>query len=136
MATLLPSLKSGYDWQMTTAESNAASEDEVWPCCFCGELTRPDARSDCYRCGEYFHLRMTVTADGPDCGDVWIDDETMALQFACRNCLDQQGSASAEPSAPSEPSAPVEPTTLDAPRPSVRRAAPGSSARDLARRRR
>ena len=134
MATRSPSLKSGYDWQMTTAESNAANEGEAWPCCVCGELTRPDARSDCYRCGEYFHLRMTVTADGPDCGDVWIDDETMALQFACRNCLDQQGSASAEPA---PPSAPVEPMAAsDAPRSRVRRAAPGASARDLARRRR
>ena len=62
----------------------------IWPCVVCGEPAEPEARSDCYRCGEFFHLRLTTTATGPDCGDVWIDDEVMALQFACRNCLAEQ----------------------------------------------
>ena len=117
---------------MTTADPETLSEDGLWPCCVCGELTRPDARSDCYRCGDYFHLRLTTTDTGPDCGDVWIDDETMALQFACRNCLDQQGSAPD----PSSPSPTASTPAADEPRTSVRRASPGSSARDLARRRR
>ena len=56
---------------MTTDTS--VSEDtrkDVWPCTVCGEAAGPEARSDCYRCGEYFHLRLTTTATGPDCGDV------------------------------------------------------------------
>ena len=75
----------------TDAPTSEDASNEAWPCVVCGEPAGPDARSDCYRCGEYFHLRLTTTATGPDCGDVWIDDEVMALQFACRNCLDEQG---------------------------------------------
>lgn len=108
-----------------------STAEDVWPCSVCGEPAGPEARSDCYRCGEYFHLRLTTTATGPDCGDVWIDDEVMALQFACRNCLDQQ----AESQAPTD-AAPAPPEQEHEPRPRARRASGGASARDLARRRR
>ena len=114
---------------MTT---EAETSEGAWPCSVCGEPARPEARSDCYRCGEYFHLRLTTTATGPDCGDVWIDDEVMALQFACRNCLNQQAGLTA----PEDEQPPaIEP---DAPEPKrrARRASGGASARDLARRRR
>lgn len=104
---------------MTTDPSVAETS---LPCSVCGDPAGPEARSDCYRCGEYFHLRLTTTATGPDCGDVWIDDEVMALQFACRNCLMEQAG-----DLPGE-----EPPE----RPKARRAASGESARDLARRRR
>ncbi|MCY4620022.1 MAG: hypothetical protein OXD50_15920 [Chloroflexi bacterium] len=114
---------------MTTEPS--VTED-TWPCSVCGELAGPDARSDCYRCGEYFHLRLTTTATGPDCGDVWLDDEVMALQFACRNCLAEQAGETAPPG--QEPPPPEEPSEPALPR--ARRATGGTSARDLARRRR
>ncbi len=114
---------------MTT---DATISEDAWPCSVCGEPAAPDARSDCYRCGEYFHLRLTTTATGPDCGDVWIDDEVMALQFACQNCLMEQAGEmapnDAEPPAP-EPQEPPE-------QPRAQRAARGATARDLARRRR
>ena len=104
---------------MTT---DASVVEDTWPCSVCGEPARPDGRSDCYRCGEYFHLRLTTTATGPDCGDVWIDDEVMALQFACRNCLNEQMGESAPEQPPEKPRA--------------RKATSGATARDLARRRR
>ncbi len=114
---------------MTT---DVSVSEGAWPCVVCGEPAAPDARSDCYRCGEYFHLRLTTTATGPDCGDVWIDDEVMALQFACRICLAEQAG---EPAPGSD-----EPTASDSvPEPSkprARRASGGATARDLARRRR
>ncbi len=114
---------------MTT---DAAHSEDTWPCSVCGEPAGPEARSDCYRCGEYFHLRLTTTATGPDCGDVWIDDEVMALQFACRNCLaEQMGEPVPNDDTPPAPE-PAEPPE----RPRARRAASGASARDLARRRR
>lgn len=114
---------------MTT---DAPTSEGIWPCSVCGEPAAPDARSDCYRCGEFFHLRLTTTATGPDCGDVWIDDEVMALQFACRTCLAEQ--AGETTSAPEAPSSPVEQESSRRPR--ARRAASGATARDLARRRR
>lgn len=110
--------------------SHATVSEETWPCNVCGEPAGPEARSDCYRCGEYFHLRLTTTATGPDCGDVWIDDEVMALQFACRNCLaEQAGESAPEVDEPPAAEPPVAPTR-------VRKASGGTSARDLARRRR
>ena len=104
---------------MTT---DASVTEDTWPCSVCGEPAGPDARSDCYRCGEYFHLRLTTTSSGPDCGDVWIDDEVMALQFACRNCLNEQAG---------QPTPEVPPE-----KPRARKASSGETARDLARRRR
>ncbi len=106
------------------------ADGSAWPCAVCGEPAAPDSRTDCYRCGEFFHLRLTITADGPDCGDVWIDDEVMALQFACRNCLEDRDDV-VEPEAPTE--APQTERTASS---RVRRAPSGTSARDLARRRR
>lgn len=106
------------------------STDEI-PCVVCNDPARPDGRSDCYICGEFFHLRLTTTAEGPDCGDVWIDDEVMALQFACRNCLDERMHQESMLDSTSQP---PEPPALEPRR--VRKAAPGASARDLARRRR
>ncbi len=105
------------------------SNDDV-RCAVCNEPAAPDGRSDCYICGDYFHLRLTTTADGPDCGDVWIDDEVMALQFACRRCLDERMGAQQ----PDPDPQPIEESPRQARR--IRRAEPGASARDLARRRR
>lgn len=104
--------------------------DEIL-CVVCDEPAPPDGRSDCYICGEFFCLRLTTTATGPDCGDVWIDDEVMALQFACRTCLDERMN---EGTAPEVMSQSPEPPAEESRR--VYRAAPGASARDLARRRR
>lgn len=114
---------------MTT---EASVSEDTWPCIVCGDPAGPEARSDCYRCGEYFHLRLTTTASGPDCGDVWIDDEVMALQFACRNCLAEQAGEVSEPA--DEP--PLPETEPEPPRRRARRASSGATARDLARRRR
>lgn len=112
--------------------SESSTEEATWPCIVCGEPAGPENRSDCYRCGEYFHLRLTTTATGPDCGDVWIDDESMALQFACRNCLaERAGEAPARDDTPPEPEISATPQ-----KPRARRAPTGASARDLARRRR
>lgn len=120
----------------TDVPSTEDTPEETWPCSVCGEPAAPDARSDCYRCGEYFHLRLTTTASGPDCGDVWIDDEVMALQFACRTCLAEQAGES-DPEA-AGPTPPVQPLVQEEPvqRPRARRASGGATARDLARRRR
>ena len=109
--------------------SHAISESKLPACVVCDEPAAPEARSDCYRCGDYFHLRLTTTATGPDCGDVWIDDEVMALQFACHNCLaEQRGESTPIPDDTSR----AQPVAEVSPKRS-RRASEGASARDLAR---
>ncbi len=126
---------------MTTTD--AETNTSAWLCAVCGGPSAPEARADCYRCGEYFHLRLTTTATGPDCGDVWIDDEVMALQFACRICLVEQRGEDAQTSVAEEPataggdaSPPDAAPDPEPPRPRAKRASVGTSARDLARRRR
>jgi len=109
--------------------SEAISKSELPLCVVCDEPAAPEARSDCYRCGAYFHLRLTTTATGPDCGDVWIDDEVMALQFACHSCLaEQRGESTTAP----DDALHTQPEADSSARRS-RRAAEGASARDLAR---
>ena len=129
-------------------------------CQICDEPLGEHETADCYLCGKLFHLQMLQTADGPDCGDVWIDDEVLALQFACRNCLEahaagqalspeaaavaqfeQQIAAALQGGAatPVESAEPDARAARDQPQRSrdpVRRAASGQSARDIARRRR
>lgn len=120
-------------------------------CHLCDQPMGEHETADCYLCGKLFHLQMIETADGPDCGDVWIDDEVLALQFACQNCIEAHaGGAPASPEAravqtaeqqiaaalqasPDPPPPARKPPAANGP---VRKAATGQSARDIARRRR
>lgn len=110
--------------------SQAASQPTAdgLPCAVCARPLCPDAQADCYSCGQYFHLGLTANSDVEDCGQVWLDDEVLALQFACNSCLEAQSGAA--PSNDAEDDA-----AREAP-PRVARAEPGLSARDLARWRR
>lgn len=113
-------------------------------CRICNQPMGEHETADCYVCGKLFHLQMIETADGPDCGDVWIDDEVLALQFACRDCIAAHaGGASESPEARAVRTveqqlsaalqAPPDPPPARGP---VRKAGAGQSARDIARRRR
>ena len=85
--------------------------------------------ADCLLCGRQFHLQMVEGAAGADCGDVWIDDEVLALQFACRPCIETHAG-------PGAAEADAAPAREAGPRRPIRPAAAGQSARDVARRRR
>ena len=61
---------------------------EVGPCVVCGEPAAEGASSVCNSCGGRFHLNQRNDGDDKDCGAVWIDDQYLALEFACRRCLD------------------------------------------------
>ena len=107
--------------------ANQPTADEAL-CAVCGRPLRPDAQADCYSCGQYFHLGLTANSDVEDCGQVWLDDEVLALQFACNRCLEAQTDAA--------PGGGTEGDSAHEAPPRVARAEPGLSARDLARRRR
>ena len=108
-----------------SASSAAGNEPEASGCVVCAAPLQADAQADCYRCGGYFHLALTANSEVEDCGQVWLDDEVLALQFACSRCLEEQID---EQDAPTE--APRRPASR------VARAKPGVSAQDIARRRR
>ena len=76
---------------MSPAASQPTAGDTS--CAVCGRPLRPDAQADCYSCGQYFHLGLTANSDVEDCGQVWLDDEVLALQFACNSCLEAQSDA-------------------------------------------
>lgn len=52
----------------------------------------------CHNCERPFHLRLVESAHGEDCGEVWINEQYLSLEFACNKCL---GNAPA--SVPAEP---------------------------------
>lgn len=37
-----------------------------------------------------FHLQQRQDVPGKDCGDVWIDEESLGLDFACFTCIEAQ----------------------------------------------
>lgn len=67
-------------------------------CHVCGNPLDPSASSTCNNCERLFHLRQREDADGIDCGQVWINELYLALEYACDICLGNSGEpGTAEP---------------------------------------
>ena len=67
-------------------------------CHVCGEPIAEWGHSLCNNCDRPFHLRQREDADGEDCGEVWINEQFLALEFACFVCLGKgAGPGNAEP---------------------------------------
>jgi len=58
-----------------------------WACTVCGEPVDETNSWACNGCGERFHLVLKRDQPGKDCGEVWINEQYLSLEFACRNCL-------------------------------------------------
>lgn len=71
-------------------------------CCVCGEPADETNASDCYGCGRLYHLNQRNDVVARDCGDVWLNDSTLALEFGCQTCIDERFG---EPDATTTPSA-------------------------------
>lgn len=41
----------------------------------------------CNSCGQAYHLNQRNDIPGGDCGQVWINEEHLSLEFACDSCL-------------------------------------------------
>jgi hypothetical protein len=70
-------------------------------CAVCGEDVSPAMSAECNWCGRRFHLNQRNDVESKDCGKVWIDEQYMALRFACDDCLaggrDEAPAAAARP---------------------------------------
>lgn len=66
-------------------------------CTVCGEPADDGTSSVCNSCGERFHLNQRNDAGGKDCGAVWINEQYLALEFACQRCLDEASGAAPKP---------------------------------------
>jgi hypothetical protein len=56
-------------------------------CSVCNEALTPTTEAWCGECGKSYHLNQRTDLPGKDCGSVWINEEHLALEFACYNCL-------------------------------------------------
>ena len=99
-------------------------------CHVCKEESNDSNSAHCSQCGQRFHLVLTNASGGDgsgetgkDCGSVWIDESTMALEFGCQHCLAQLGD---EPAPRNE--------TSNKPRRPGRARRQSGSARDIVRR--
>ena len=71
----------------------------VETCVVCGEAVDETNSAVCHGCNRRYHLVLRQGGQGKDCGDVWINEAFMSLQFACFNCLRPAGADSAPPTA-------------------------------------
>lgn len=69
-----------------TAETGSNS----YACVVCGEAATAAMSAECNWCDGRYHLNQRNDVEAKDCGAVWIDEQYLALQFACQNCLDGQ----------------------------------------------
>ena len=60
---------------------------QVGVCRVCGELTDTYSNATCMQCGFPFHLALRNDVPAKDCGQVWIDEDSQTLDFACDICL-------------------------------------------------
>jgi hypothetical protein len=69
----------------------ANSQTEAMNCGVCGESAAAALSAECNWCDARFHLNQRNDVEAKDCGKVWIDEQFLALQFACDNCLATSG---------------------------------------------
>lgn len=81
----------------------AAEHTNALTCAVCGAHALPELSAECNWCDARFHLNQRNDIEAKDCGQVWIDAQFLALQFACNNCL--AGDAPAPRPKPSSESA-------------------------------
>jgi len=62
---------------------------EVGAAAACRVCNQPltDEIETCNNCDHPFHLRKREDSTAPDCGEVWINEQFLALEFACDICL-------------------------------------------------
>ena len=64
-------------------------------CHVCRDLLTDDNTAVCNTCDNPFHLRLRNDTEGRDCGDVWINEQFLSLEFACFTCLRREPAAPA-----------------------------------------
>ncbi|HMO97199.1 MAG TPA: hypothetical protein PKD27_13875, partial [Tepidiformaceae bacterium] len=56
-------------------------------CYVCTLVVESHMEAYCNTCGNLYHLNSRADLPGDDCGQVWINEEHLSLQFACNTCL-------------------------------------------------
>ena len=56
-------------------------------CSVCGQVIAAHMLAICNSCAQPYHLNQRNDLPGDDCGQVWINEEFLSLEFACNICL-------------------------------------------------
>lgn len=59
-------------------------------CVVCLLAVEPYMVAYCGVCGSLYHLNSRADLPGDDCGQVWINEEHLGLEFACNTCLNPE----------------------------------------------
>jgi hypothetical protein len=70
-----------------------STESSASVCIVCLEVTEAHTEAFCNACGGVYHLNQRSDLPGKDCGEVWINEEFQALEFACNTCLHPEEAA-------------------------------------------
>ena len=82
----------------------ATDAGATFTCVVCGDAATFTMSAECNWCDGRYHLNQRNDVEAKDCGSVWIDEQFLALQFACNNCLGTPGEAAAAAAAPARSS--------------------------------
>lgn len=63
------------------------AEALVYTCTVCDEQAEAAMTAACNWCNSRYHLNQRNDVEAKDCGQVWVDEQYLALQFACNTCL-------------------------------------------------
>jgi hypothetical protein len=63
------------------------TKPDTCTCIVCGEEAPVAMTAECNWCDQRYHLNQRNDVEAKDCGQVWIDEQYLALQFACNGCL-------------------------------------------------
>ena len=75
-------------------------------CVVCGEPVHEENSVVCQGCDRRYHLVLRQGQPGKDCGEVWVDEMSLSLRFACHNCLPKAAADSPIVGAASTPESP------------------------------
>ena len=78
--------------QAQRSPGSAVNMTEAMLCCVCHEPLEEAASAVCNSCGRRYHLRLRQDQEGKDCGQVWLHQEFLTLEFGCFLCLGQASS--------------------------------------------
>ena len=56
-------------------------------CVVCLLVVEPYMEAYCGVCGNLYHLNSRADLPGDDCGQVWINEDHLGLEFGCNSCL-------------------------------------------------
>jgi len=64
-------------------------------CVVCLLTVEPYMVAYCGVCGSLYHLNSRADLPGEDCGQVWINEDHLGLEFACNTCLNPEAAPGA-----------------------------------------